>query len=154
MALGPAKIELAFLNEADPQLEKVKFYYDTELGEIQSIRGKSPGAWLSYNTFLWSPAVRALTLLCVKCACGVPEEDKISGEEGSLASSLDYAVAKGTAWLSDMFGVNEEGRPYCRKLFLRSNPERKRPGPVFVSLNPQILRASNIGFLGVLNSEI
>ena len=56
-----------------------------------------------------------------------------------LASTLDYALSKQPAWLHDIFGTRENGTAEARYLFQRTNPERKRPGPVVVSVSGQAI---------------
>lgn len=141
--LSAASLRLDFLGEAEPQLHAVRFQGDSELGLIASMRGRSSEARIDAHTFTWSPAVRALSVLLLRTVAK-NGEGKLSGEEGSLAASLDYAVSKNPAWLSDMFGVDQDGIPYARHLILRQNPERKRPGPVIVTINSQLLPGHHI----------
>ena len=159
-------ITLHFTGRDLPSLNEVLFTYDPILNTIRSIRGRTGGAFSQYASFLWSPAVRALSVLILKNLCkelagsplehgaghgaghgaehGAEHSAALSGEGGSLASSLDYACSKNTAWLADMFGVDPDGVPYARKLLLRTNPERKRPGPVTISLNRLVIDPKNI----------
>jgi hypothetical protein len=93
------------------------------------------------GTFTWSPGVQGLVqlLLEVKIAALDCRQGSISGERGSLAASLDYSIAKNGQWLADMFGVYSDGTLRARRVLRRTNPERKRPGPVEIFLNPAIL---------------
>ena len=43
-----------------------------------------------------------------------------------------------------MFGMGNFGTAYARRLILRTNPERKRPGPVILGLNTIVLKPTNI----------
>ena len=43
-----------------------------------------------------------------------------------------------------MFGVDQSGAPIIKRLFIRMNPEKKRPGPAWVSINPAFLDPTNI----------
>jgi hypothetical protein len=70
-------------------------------------------------------------------------EPHVIGYKGSLAASLDYAVSKQPTWLVEMCG-SRGGGTLSRRVFIRSNPERKRPGPVIVALNDQSLPGSGI----------
>lgn len=143
----PGSIALYFSSATDVALEKVIFSYDTQLGSLQSLRGRSA---TSGGNFHWSPAVKALSVFLLSVAEHVASSatlrslPELSGEGGSMAASLDYALAKNPPWLADMFGHNPEGVPYAKDLLLRSNPERKRPGPVILSLNRRILAPENI----------
>jgi hypothetical protein len=67
-------------------------------------------------------------------------EPRLSGGPGSIAATLDGALSKEPAWLIDSFGVFPSGMPVSRRLFARSNPGRKRLGPVAVSLVGRVKR--------------
>lgn len=111
------------------------------------VRGKTAGAFRGAGTFLWSSGVRATAALCLRhiLAAKNPIVDKhISGGQASLASSLDYALSKQPAWLLDMFGVQENGLLTAKRLFLVSNPNQKRPGPVSLAINEFTLAATDI----------
>jgi len=139
-----SKLSLWFLNPNDPTLERVSFFYDPELGVINSSRGRNFLPSNPQHGFNWTLAVRAMSLLCISALSSENEPQGLSGSEGSPAASLDYSISKNTAWLADMFGIAQDGSPLARKLFLRSNPERKRPGPVVISLNTSIISAPDI----------
>lgn len=108
------------------------------------------------GNFKWSAAVHALSILCVRHSLSrycekLPESRSayLSGEGGSAASSLDYALAKQPDWLLDLFGLNRDGSSITRKVFVRENPERRRPGPVRVGIRATFLPAEAIElFLG------
>jgi len=72
------------------------------------------------------------------------ESVSLTGLEGSPAASLDYAIAKETSWLQSMFGLDFDGSLVAKKIFRRRNPERRRPGPVVISIDPELLSAQNI----------
>ena len=102
------------------------------------------GAHRGYSTFSWSPAVRALCMLLVRGASVAKSSQSsptayIEGSHGSPASSLDFAISKQPNWVFDLFGCDERGNAYIRRLFVRTNPERKRPGPVRIALNNYFL---------------
>ena len=65
-------------------------------------------------------------------------EPRLYGGKGSIAAALDGVLSKEPMWLLDAFGVFPNGSPVHRRLFARSNPGRKRLGPVAVSLAPRI----------------
>lgn len=73
-----------------------------------------------------------------------PKAGGLSSDASPWALSLDYALSKKPRWLLDMFGVDKSGTPVIKRLFLRNNPEKKRPGPCWVSVNPEFLHPSNI----------
>jgi hypothetical protein len=125
------------------QLIEVYFKEGAASDERCSIRGKTGGAFRQAGSFQWTSAVRALSLLAVK-AVATPQDAMIQGEAASLAVSLDYAISKQPEWLTDLFGCDHAGISYARRLVLRTNPERKRPGPVVLALNSVYLPASSI----------
>lgn len=69
-------------------------------------------------------------------------EVRIEGGRGSMAASLDGVLSQEPEWFVQMFGLRTQGTPRCRRLFARSNPGRKRCGPVAVSLSQRIKRES------------
>jgi hypothetical protein len=73
-----------------------------------------------------------------------PESAVLQGCSGSPAASLDYALSKQPAWLSEMFGCDVYDTSFARRLILRTNPERKRPGPVVLAVNHVYLSAASI----------
>lgn len=85
-----------------------------------------------------------MTILLLTARLGYQGVPDLVGERGSPAASLDYALSKEPAWLADIFGWDPQGVLIARRLFVRSNPEMKRPGPVCVSLNRALLRESDI----------
>ena len=99
------------------------------------------------GTFAWSRAVQALSLLCVQSKLahseGIPTS-ALSGDAGTLAASLDSAISKQPSWVYQMFGSDTAGISMLRRLVTRVNPERKRPGPVEISLKPDLMAATEI----------
>ncbi len=103
--------------------------------------------------FPWSRGVRAMSAVVVRAVVSscVPGVDPyVKGGRGSLAASLDGALSKEPHWLLDCFGVLDNGAPVSRRLFTRSNPGRKRMGPVAVALASRVPR-DNVAL--VLNGE-
>lgn len=93
------------------------------------------------GTFRWSRAVRAMSCLMIRSSLVSLDpsvEPRLSGGQGTLAASLDGALSKEPTWLREVFGVFPSGSPVSRRLFARSNPGRKRPGPVAVALAPRV----------------
>lgn len=109
----------------------------------RSLRGKSAGAHSQAGSFQWTSAVKGLALLAVQAA-GAFEEPFIQGCGGSLAASLDYAISKQPMWLIEMFGCDQSGISLLRRMILRTNPERKRPGPVVLSFNQRFMPVKDI----------
>jgi len=110
-----------------------------------AVRGKTHGAYRGCGSFEWSRGVRAMALLMVNALQlkGHTEADLVGGT-GSLAASLDYALDKQPAWMSEIFGVDSSGNSLLRRIVLRSNPGRKRRGPVALSVNIGFLPLSAI----------
>jgi hypothetical protein len=128
------------------QLTEVAFC-DGISGDVRrSIRGKSGGAYRSAGSFQWTSAVRGLALLAVR-AVSVLEEPFIKGCGGSLAASLDYAISKQPMWLTEMFGCDQSGISLIRRMVLRTNPERKRPGPTVLSVNERFMPVASISIM-------
>jgi hypothetical protein len=71
----------------------------------------------------------------------------IRGEANSMAASLDYAISKQPTWLTEMFGCDQDGISLARRMILRTNPERKRPGPVTLGLNMNYVAVENISII-------
>lgn len=111
------------------------------------LRGRSLGIIPGAGLFPWSSGVRAATALSLRHllsekAPGIARY--LEGTKGSLAASLDYALSKGPLWLSDMFGVASDERLFARTLFVVTNVNRKRVGPVTIRLNTFALSPSHI----------
>jgi len=125
------------------QLTEVAFC-DGISGDVRrSIRGKSGGAYRCAGSFQWTSAVKGLALLAVRAVSGL-EEPVIKGCGGSLAASLDYAISKQPMWLTEMFGCDQSGISLIRRMVLRTNPERKRPGPTVLSINERFMPVASI----------
>jgi len=125
------------------QLTEVVFRENANGEARRSIRGKTGGAFRSAGSFQWTSAVKALGLLLAQTAAN-PQSSTIQGHAGSLAASLDYALSKQPVWIAEMFGCDQQGISYARRLILRTNPERKRPGPVVLAVNNLYLPMASI----------
>lgn len=105
------------------------------------MRGKNDDASRGWGSFQWTKAVRALLLLVCRelllkregCA------SVLTGERGSLAAALDLAVSREPLWLHQMFGEDLRGVPFSRRVFARSNPNFKKPGPGSIGFRRAIL---------------
>jgi len=125
------------------QLTEVAFC-DGVSGEVRrSVRGKSGGAYRSAGSFQWTSAVKGFALLATRAVSGL-EEPVVKGCGGSLAASLDYAISKQPMWLTEMFGCDQSGISLIRRMILRTNPERKRPGPTVLSFNERFMPVAAI----------
>ena len=141
----------------DPQLDRAAFSHKllNDPGTRVSMRGRTPGV-LPQRTgnFLWSNGVRAMCLLFVQtqlaecqqqeCKNGARFLPYLEGDRLSPASSLDLALSKTPLWLQDLFGLDSRNHSIAHRMFRRSNPELKRPGPVLVSLNQEFLPSSSV----------
>ena len=125
------------------QLTEVAFRENANSEPRRTIRGKTGGAFRHAGSFQWTSAGRALGRLLAKAGMN-PQNSTIQGLGGTLASSLDYALSKQPVWISEMFGCDQHGISYARRLILRTNPERKRPGPVVLGVNYVYLPATSI----------
>ena len=131
-----------------PQLTRTIFR--RESGQVMTtVRGKTAGALRGAGSFQWTSAVRALSALLVRGALssveGLPTTTvALAGLGGSLASTLDYALRKQPLWTNEMCGVDHFSQAFLRRIFLRTNPERKYPGPVIVTINDRVLPLSHI----------
>ena len=125
------------------QLAEVEFCDGITNDLRRSVRGKSAGAYGGAGSFQWTSAVKGLSLLAVRAVSKI-QEPFISGSAGSLAASLDYAISKQPLWLTEMFGCDQAGVSLLRRMILRTNPERKRPGPVILSFNQKFMPLARI----------
>jgi hypothetical protein len=142
-------LQLHFAGSVTAELIETRFCPGVGMPERITVRGKTAGAYSNAGTFQFTFAVRALAILCVRAAISSTETPSSSvpvliGFKGSIAASLDYAVSKRPMWLLDMFGSDSSDRCLASRLFHRTNPNRKRPGPVLVSLNEKGLPPANI----------
>jgi hypothetical protein len=147
--MSSQRLELYFAGLGDVQLLESRFL-DMGLATPRiAIRGKTPGALTSARTFQWTSAVRGLCVLIVKSVLAHRSQADetarhLVGGRGSLAASLDYAITKQPRWIREIFGDDARDRPFAQSLVVRSNPNRKRPGPVILALNEETLPAGYI----------
>lgn len=130
-----------------PRLHKIESHF----GGIYrcSVGGEFGGTPPAIGKFRWSRGVRALSILVLRSLVASFDssiEPMLIGGRGSIAASLDSVLSKEPSWLLDTFGVFPNGTPVHRRFFARSNPGRKRLGPVAVSL----ARRVEIGSVTVL----
>lgn len=105
---------------------------------LTCIRGKTSGAYLACGSFQWTSGVRGVCAVFLRFMISEMSDLVdccLVGRKGSLAASLDYALSKGPAWLGEMFGNGVKGQQTARRMVKVSNPNRKRPGPVAISVN-------------------
>lgn len=139
---------LWFTSERELELIKTLFKSPLLSEPVVAVRGKTAGAFSTSATFQWTSAVQALAVLLVKAAARhemrhTNTEPLLEGGRGSMASSLDASLYKQTAWL-DLFGANMHGDCLSRRVLNRTNPGRRRAGPVMLSLNERVLPAASV----------
>ena len=144
------KFELSFVSDANG-ISLVRSVFTSRWGRDSFVCARGSTTASTKGVFKWSRAVQALChLVCeykIFSLFDVGELNRkqfISGEAGSAAATLDYALSKQPLWMLDMFGTGERGDPLIRRLFIRENPERKRPGPVSIYVNPNVLPPSGV----------
>ena len=128
----------------DNELIETDFTHPLLEAPLCAIRGKTSGAYKAHGTFQWTVAVQALSIFFARCVCASPAARRLAGHEGSPAASLDYAISKEPIWLIEMLGADRTGCALARRLLRRTNPNRKRPGPVVLSLNENLLKVECI----------
>lgn len=143
--------ELQFIGSGDVQLIETRFTDRLTTTERVTVRGKTAGAFRHAGTFQWTSAVRGLCILLLKAKLmqvtgKSGTHGHILGCQGSLAASLDYAMTKQPVWLLDMFGTDAHGKTLTHRLIVRTNSNRKRPGPVVLGLNEIALSSKSITF--------
>jgi hypothetical protein len=114
---------------------------------LSCIRGKTAGAYVTYGSFQWTSGVRGVCasfLRFVLSEAGDTVDFCLVGGKGSLAASLDYALSKGPSWLGEMFGSGIGGSQLARRIFKITNPNRKRPGPVAISVNKNVVSVDHL----------
>ncbi len=135
--------------EGIERLELVRSEFSPSGGSdtLVVIRGKTSGAFTRYGSFQWTSGVRAVCSAFLRYTMSEinPGVDYcLIGSRGSLAASLDYALSKGPAWIGEMFGATPGGGLYAKRLFRITNPNRKRPGPVALSVNKSLISGASI----------
>lgn len=143
------KITLTFSDYASPTLWSTEVTA-SHLGiNKRAIRGKWRGAYLEYGSFEWSKAVQGLCILLLHAKLRSLNPQNWSGPDlvgtgGSFASSLDYAIDKQPVWSVDIFGTDKHGLSYLKRIIDRTNPNRKRPGPVALAMNKLVWTAEEV----------
>ena len=146
-----ARLDLIFSNHSRWELSETCFDHPLLQRPRLAVRGRTAGAFLGRNSFAWSAGVQALCLLACRTVLasldfgtGPRSHFVMVGEAGSAAACLDYALGKQPAWLHQIFGTDSHGGCLARRIICRSNPERKRPGPVQLSINSGALHPTAV----------
>lgn len=114
---------------------------------LTCIRGKTAGAYITCGSFQWTSGVRGVSAAFLRFLLSEGSDVVdfcLIGGKSSLAASLDYAISKGPAWLGEMFGSGVGGNQLARRMFKITNPNRKRPGPVAISVNKNVVSADQV----------
>ena len=148
------RLSLKFLsNDSRAELFESEFTCALVGRTLRCARGRQAFNDSVEGTFLWSSAVQSMCAVVIKSKIASltrtgpnawSEAAGLSSDSTSWALSLDFALSKKPRWLLDMFGVDSGGAPITKRLFVRMNPEKKRQGPCWVSLNPAFLQPENI----------
>ena len=129
-----------FTRGGEVKLYRTEFWNSE--GCCVSTRGAKSSASARSSSFQWTKGVRALSVLAVLTALSRHDRSiapRLEGQRSSVATWLDGVLSKEPAWVVDMFGNHIHGTPAVRRLFVRSNPGGKRPGPVAISFAPSVL---------------
>jgi hypothetical protein len=148
------RMSLKFLsNDSSAELFESEFSCSLVGRTLRCARGRYAFTESLEGTFLWTAAVQSMSAVAIKAKiAGLtrttpqawPQEAGLCSDTTSWALSLDFALSKKPRWLLDMFGVDQSGAPIIKRLFIRMNPEKKRPGPAWVSINPAFLAPENV----------
>ena len=138
------KVALQFFGKNEVQLGEVLFCHPLLEHPVLAVRGRSQGAHRGCASFPWGSVAKGFSLLMLRAKAFGTVNAMIEGDAASLASSLDYAISKPPVWFQDLFGFDRFGVTLARRVFDRTNPERKRPGPVRIAINAHQLEPENI----------
>lgn len=138
---------LKFICTSNLELYRTEFEHPVLTEPVVSFRGRGDDRYQDAGTFHYSRAVRGLLLLaCEQALAGRESAVRLSGDRGSLASSLEQAISREPSWVYEMFGA-PGGEPLVRRLFYRTNPNHKRPGPVSIGFRQSLARELQLEFL-------
>lgn len=148
-----AKFRLQLVSSgASVELSSTLFNCPVSSEQYRSVRGKVAHGSGRTGTFPWTAGVMGLvcTLLKAKLASVLPDSDcwltatGFSSSESAFATSFDSALSKCPNWLLDMLGTDSRGVSHSRRMFIRINAEKRRPGPVIVAVNSKFLPPTGI----------
>jgi hypothetical protein len=119
------------------RLERIRFSH-IRREPIDSVRGKK-GKTKENGSFQWSSAVKSLAQLTLQEQLARIVQEPIAtltGNRGSPASALDYALDRQPAWTKVVFGTDREGATLLHLLLERDNPRQKEARPVTITFRP------------------
>jgi hypothetical protein len=137
------RMHLEFFKGTTLELDEIEFLYPSQKESILSIRGKTACGRFADGTFQWTSALKGLALLFLKHAAG-RERFMLTGGAGSPACSVDFAISKQPRWVEEVFGTDKQGISLVRRIIVRKNSNRKRPGPVSIGLSSSPLSRVSI----------
>lgn len=148
------KLTLKFLSAGESaQLEETHFSSPLIGRTVSCRRGVQTVVKTHHGTFAWSAGVMGLSAIFIRAkasSCSSSSQAElakasgISSAESDWARAFDSSLSKRPQWALDMFGLDASGTPLLRRLFVRQNPEKKRPGPVAVYLNTSFLQPTAV----------
>lgn len=133
------EVTLHFSAAQELSLHRLEFSGHSTIGKKISVRGRNERYGITGN-FPWGTAVKGLTAVFLDSFLGLKPKDT------SETRSLDFALGKPPTWLYEMFGSIDDSA-FAKRLFIRTNPEGKRPGKVIVELNQNLISPDNIKIL-------
>lgn len=150
-------VQLRFVSKNGvPQLLTTSFNSNLLGEELVCERGKLPSGRRGRGSFQWTAGVMGLVAVLIRARLGashpVAAHDwlavaGVSSDHSAAVVALDSAIAKHRNWLLDMFGHDGSGLAIHRRLFIRDNPEGKRPGPVRIAINSSFIDPRHIEVL-------
>jgi len=141
-------VVLLFEGGLRPELQELRFSHRILAAPICAVRGRAFRPGNTEASFQWSAGIRAISLFLTRAALlhleGNTSSPILEGGASTAAATLDYALSRQSNWLVDLFGSDPQGLSLARRFICRTNPERKRPGPVKLFLNSSFLAADCI----------
>ena len=150
---------LWFSEGSSPELIKIALVSADGLLLNESVRGQFAFG-RAQSTFAWTTGVQALAILLLREALSqqsAPAQRKqlsiLTGERGSPATTIDYALSKQPQWVADICGVTKTGRPRLAELLSVSNSNGKRSGPISVWLKAESSYSIFVGREQIIQRE-
>jgi hypothetical protein len=145
LSMAKPVTELSLWFVSAPQLELIKTAFRSPLvpSEVTAVRGKTARAYETDVTFQWTAAVQAFSVFILRASAQSAAKSLfrgpiVEGGAGSIAASVDAALYKDVGWLG-LLGGDVRGDALSRRIIQRTNPGRRRAGPVTISLNERLL---------------
>ena len=144
-------LSLFFFSTPDGvELYQTAFYIPLLERPLLTVRSK---AGLAYRggSFEWTKGVRALCLIALRAKLsylkGEPTHyGAVLGVEHSGLYALDGALNNSSLWLHAMFGGDNTGRLFAKRLLLKSGRRGRGGSPLIFSLNDNFIPAGKLSF--------